>query len=152
MKQAVPVESPVVPPVQGPGPALPGLRARLALAVVPLLSLGVLGLIPSLVLALRRGTRGDWLAAVAFTALSVGWWFQVALTPEVTHGAQFALDVLLLFGSTLGATAHCLAVRPTARPAVQLAEQPAVESAVQPAVEPAEQPATSLVKTTGESA
>ncbi|MFB7371359.1 hypothetical protein ACFC0D_16100 [Streptomyces sp. NPDC056222] len=164
MKQAVPVESPAVPPVQGSGPALPGLRARLALAVVPLLSLGVLGLIPSLVIALRRGTRGDWLAAVAFTALSVGWWFQVALSPEDTRGAQFALDVLLLFGSTLGATAHCLVVRPGARPA----GQPAAESAVRPAVEPAEQPAVqsavepteqiatqaapSLVKKTGESA
>ncbi|WP_175439031.1 hypothetical protein [Streptomyces vilmorinianum] len=99
------------PAPAAPAAALPGIRARLALAVVPLLSLGVLGVVPSLVLALRRGTRGDWLAAVAFTAVTVGWWFQVGLTPEGTRGAQFALDVLLLFGSTVGAAVHCLVVR-----------------------------------------
>ncbi|MFF8608788.1 hypothetical protein ACF06X_22915 [Streptomyces sp. NPDC015346] len=113
MNQAVAVESAdpsPTPPVHEP--ALPGIRARLALAVVPLLSLGVFGFVPSLVLALRRGTRGDWLAAVAFTALSVGWSFQIALTPEETHGAQYALDVLLLLATSLAATVHCLAVRP----------------------------------------
>ncbi|MEU9862729.1 hypothetical protein AB0D99_17840 [Streptomyces sp. NPDC047971] len=148
MKQAVASEIAAPPST---GSALPGVPARVALAVVPLLSLGVLGLVPSLVLALRRGTRGDWLAAVAFTALSVGWWFQVALTPEGTEGAQFALDVLLLGGSTLAATAHCLAVRPTAPLAAQPAAEPAAPSG-EPAAPAGGQPATSLVKTTGENA
>ncbi|MFD7320815.1 hypothetical protein ACFV9D_06940 [Streptomyces sp. NPDC059875] len=110
MNQVVALESPAAPPA--PRDALPGLPVRLALAVVPFLTLGVLGVVPSLVLALRRGGRADWLAAVGFTAVTVGWWFQIGLSPEDTHGAQFALDVLLLFGSTIGAAAHCLAVRP----------------------------------------
>ncbi|MFE0778379.1 hypothetical protein [Streptomyces sp. NPDC058861] len=87
---------------------LPGLLPRLALALVPPLSLGVLGFVPSLMLALRRGTRADWLAALLFTALSVGWWFQIALTPEETHGLAYRLDLLLLTGSTVAAAAHCL--------------------------------------------
>ncbi|MFF8280933.1 hypothetical protein ACF05T_33550 [Streptomyces lateritius] len=76
------------------------------------------GFVPSLVLALRRGTRGDWLAAVVFTALSVGWSFQIALTPEETHGAQYALDVLLLLGASVAAAVHCLVVRPARTRAV----------------------------------
>ncbi|WP_411072289.1 hypothetical protein [Streptomyces sp. cmx-4-25] len=94
---------------------LPGALPRLALALVPPLSLGVLGFVPSLVLALRRGTRADWLAALLFTALSVGWWFQIALTPEETHGLAYLLDLLLLTGSTVAAAAHCLLAgrRPT---------------------------------------
>ncbi|WP_405854138.1 hypothetical protein OG361_16080 [Streptomyces sp. NBC_00090] len=87
---------------------LPGPLPRVALASVPLVSLGVLGLVPSLVIALRRGTRGDWLAALLFTAASVGWCFQIALTPEETHGFPYLLDLLLLATSTLGAAAHCL--------------------------------------------
>ncbi|MFE5734001.1 hypothetical protein ACFQ7A_24215 [Streptomyces sp. NPDC056528] len=94
---------------------LPGALPRLALALVPPLSLGVLGFVPSLVLALRRGARADWLAALLFTALSVGWWFQIALTPEETHGLAYLLDLLLLTGSTVAAAAHCLLAgrRPT---------------------------------------
>ncbi|MBX9424785.1 MULTISPECIES: hypothetical protein [Streptomyces] len=94
---------------------LPGRWARSALALVPPLSLGVLGFVPSLTLALRRGTRGDWLAALLFTAVSVGWCFQIALTPEETHGFPYLLDLVLLATSTVGAAAHCLFARETGR-------------------------------------
>ncbi|MEU2118717.1 hypothetical protein ACFWV1_06560 [Streptomyces sp. NPDC058700] len=94
---------------------LPGRWARAGLALVPPLSLGVLGFVPSLTLALRRGTRGDWLAALLFTAVSVGWCFQIALTPEETHGLPYLLDLVLLATSTVGAAAHCLFARETGR-------------------------------------
>lgn len=94
---------------------VPGLLPRAALAAVPVLSLGMLGAVPSLVLAFRRGTRSDWLAAVVFTALNVAWLAQAVLTPVDTHGLQYAADVLLLFGSTVGATLHCLFRRSSAR-------------------------------------
>ncbi|MFF1509143.1 hypothetical protein [Streptomyces sp. NPDC058326] len=89
---------------------LPGRWIRTGLALVAPLSLGVLGFVPSLTLALRRGTRGDWLAALLFTAVSVGWCFQIALTPEETHGFPYLLDLVLLATSTVGAAAHCLFV------------------------------------------
>lgn len=87
---------------------LPGLLPRVLLAAVPVLSLGVLGAVPSLVIARRRGARADWLAALLFGCVTVAWWFQIALTPEETHGWQFGIDVLLLFLSTAGAALHCL--------------------------------------------
>ncbi|QGZ49314.1 hypothetical protein GPZ77_13855 [Streptomyces sp. QHH-9511] len=149
MNQAVAVESAdpsPTPPVHEP--ALPGIRARLALAVVPLLSLGVFGFVPSLVLALRRGTRGDWLAAVVFTALSVAWSFQIALTPEETHGAQYALDVLLLLGASVAAAVHCLVVRPARTRAVpaQAALTEAAPAGTAPVAPVAHVEATSLEK------
>ncbi|WP_159026455.1 hypothetical protein [Streptomyces vietnamensis] len=108
MNQAVSLEKGAEPPRRT---GLPVLWVRTVLAAVPLLSLGVLGLVPSLVLALRRGTRGDWLAVLLFTAVSVGWCFQIALTPVETHGAPYLLDVVLLATSTVGAAVHCLTAK-----------------------------------------
>ncbi|MFC9795949.1 hypothetical protein [Streptomyces sp. NPDC057695] len=108
MNQAVHLEK----GAESPRPEeLPGRPARIGLALVPLLSLGVLGLVPSLAYALRRGTRGDWIAALLFTGASIAWCFQIALTPEETHGVPFLLDAVLLAATTLGAAAHCLAVK-----------------------------------------
>ncbi|MEU9144912.1 hypothetical protein [Streptomyces sp. NPDC048349] len=107
MKDSVAMEN-VAQPGEG---AVPGLIPRVLLAAVPVLSLGMLGAVPSLVIAWRRGARADWLAALAFTAATVGWWFQAGLTPEETHGLQFGLDALLLSLSTVGAAVHCLFVK-----------------------------------------
>ncbi|MFF5505472.1 hypothetical protein [Streptomyces roseolus] len=96
-----------IPRREGPPP----LPARAALAAVPVFSLGVLGWVPALVLALYRGTRADWLAALLLTAASVGWCFQVALTPVDTSGGAFLLDVVLLALSTVGAAVHVLLAR-----------------------------------------
>ncbi|TDU77816.1 hypothetical protein [Streptomyces sp. KS 21] len=107
MKDPVAAES-VAPPGGG---AVPGLLPRVLLAAVPVLSLGVLGAVPSLAIAWRRGARADWLAALVFTAVTVGWWFQIGLTPEETHGLRFGVDALLLSLSTVGAALHCLLVK-----------------------------------------
>lgn len=104
MKDTVAVES--APPPRAR--ALPGLLPRVLLAAVPVLSLGVLGAVPSLVIAWRRGARTDRAAALLFGCVTVAWWFQIALTPEETHGWQFGADALLLFLSTAGAALHCL--------------------------------------------
>ncbi|MEV0925986.1 hypothetical protein AB0I99_12765 [Streptomyces spongiicola] len=98
--------------------AAPGLLPRMGLATVPLASLGMLGALPSLVVAWRRGARSDWLTALLFTAATVGWWFQALLTPVETHGAQFGLDVALVTLVTVGAALHVLLVRrrPSAEP------------------------------------
>lgn len=96
--------------------AVPGLLPRMLLAAVPMVSLGMLGAVPSLVIAFRRRTRVDWLGAAFFTAVTVGWVLQAVLTPEDTHGWQFASDVLLLSLSTFGAALHCLYVLSVRRP------------------------------------
>ncbi|MFD3530052.1 hypothetical protein [Streptomyces sp. NPDC058664] len=108
MNEAVRLDKGAEPPHRT---ELPGRWARTGLALVPPLTLGVLGFVPSLTLALRRGRRGDWLAALLFTAVSVGWCFQIALTPEETHGFPYLLDLVLLTTSTVGAVAHCLSAR-----------------------------------------
>ncbi|MCS0637854.1 hypothetical protein NX801_19740 [Streptomyces sp. LP05-1] len=108
MKQALAVESAARPTTGNP----PGAGPRLLLALVPVVSLGLLGALPSLVLAWRTGRRAEWLAAVGFTAVTVAWLFEAVLTPEETHGAAFGLDLLLMSAATVGAAAHCLCVRP----------------------------------------
>lgn len=91
--------------------AAPGLLPRTALAAVPLVTLGMLAAVPSLVLAFRRGRRADRSAAVIFTAVNVAWLADVMLTPVETHGLQYVADVLLLLAATVGATVHCLRSR-----------------------------------------
>ncbi|MFJ6633835.1 hypothetical protein ACIQMR_20975 [Streptomyces sp. NPDC091376] len=90
--------------------AVPGPIPRVLLAAVPVLSLGMLGAVPSYVIAARRGTRADWAAVAVFTAATVGWLLQAAFTPVDTHGWQFAADCVLLGLSTAGAALHCLLV------------------------------------------
>ncbi|MGW2508670.1 hypothetical protein ACWC0A_04395 [Streptomyces scopuliridis] len=43
-----------------------------------------------------------------FTAVTVGWVVQIAMTPEETHGLAFVADFWLLLLSTVGAALHCL--------------------------------------------
>ncbi|MFD7614788.1 hypothetical protein [Streptomyces sp. NPDC059828] len=107
-------EASAVPAAQPMKGEVPGLLPRVLLAAVPVLSLGMLGAIPSYVIASRRGTRADWVAAIVFTAATVGWVFQAALTPVETHGGQFALDLVLLGVASFGASLHCLFARPQA--------------------------------------
>ncbi|MEU3605709.1 hypothetical protein AB0E83_09685 [Streptomyces sp. NPDC035033] len=107
MNQSVVLEKGAVPRREG----VPRLPARMLLAAVPVLSLGVLGCVPALVLALYRGTRADWLAALLLTAVSVAWCFQIALTPVETTGGAFLLDLTLLALSTVGAAGHVLLAR-----------------------------------------
>ncbi|MFF9865080.1 hypothetical protein ACF1G0_06610 [Streptomyces sp. NPDC013953] len=100
----------VAEPMRGaaPGSGAPGLLARVLLAAVPVVSLGMMGALPSLVIAWRRGARADWIAAVVFTAVTVAWLFQAVLTPVESHGWQFAGDLVLLSLATVGAALHCL--------------------------------------------
>ena len=89
--------------------AAPVLRtpaARAGFAVLPVVSLGLLCPVPSLVLALRRRTRADWLAFAGFTAVLAAWITELALTPVDTHGVLFGVDLLLVTLSMAGASAH----------------------------------------------
>ncbi|MDV9170481.1 hypothetical protein R6V09_10085 [Streptomyces sp. W16] len=89
--------------------AAPVLRTpavRAGFAVLPVVSLGLLCPVPSLVLALRRRTRADWLAFAGFTAVLAAWITELALTPVDTHGALFGVDLLLVTLSMAGASAH----------------------------------------------
>jgi len=80
---------------------------RAGLTALPLLSLGLLCPVPSLVMAVRgRGGGGRWWACAAFSAVLAAWLTELALTPEDTHGLLFANDLLLILLSTVGASAH----------------------------------------------
>ncbi|MEV6481097.1 hypothetical protein [Streptomyces sp. NPDC051576] len=96
-----------------PALRLPAVRA--GFAVLPLVTLGLLCPVPSLVLALRRRTRADWLVFAGFSAVLVAWITELALTPDDTHGVLFGTDLLLIALSMAGASAHAWAAWP--RPA-----------------------------------
>ncbi|MEW2134894.1 hypothetical protein [Streptomyces sp. NPDC005435] len=91
--------------------------ARAGAAALPLLSLGLLCPVPSLLLALRRRTRADWWAFAGFSVVLAAWISQIELTPVDTHGVLFGVDVLLILLSMAGASLHAWAVWPEpARP------------------------------------
>jgi hypothetical protein len=87
-------------------PVLRTPAVRAGFAALPVVSLGLLCPVPSLVLALRRRTRADWLAFAGFTAVLVAWITEIALTPVDTHGALFGVDLLLVTLSMAGASVH----------------------------------------------
>ncbi|MEU0073177.1 hypothetical protein ABZ027_27040 [Streptomyces sp. NPDC006332] len=95
--------------------AAPVLRAtavRAGFAVLPLVSLGLLCPVPSLVLALRRRARADLWAFAGFSAVLVAWVAELGLTPDDTHGVLFASDLLLILLSMVGASLHAWTVWP----------------------------------------
>lgn len=92
------------------------LAVRAGLAAVPVVSLGLLCPVPSLVIALRRGGRADWGVFGAFCLVLVAWLVELALTPDTTHGGEFAADVLLILLSMVAASVHAWKVWPR-RPA-----------------------------------
>ncbi|MFF7213161.1 hypothetical protein ACFZAU_21890 [Streptomyces sp. NPDC008238] len=103
----------------GPGGGLtrrPGgrLAARLGAAAVPVVSLGLLSPLPALLIALRRGRRADWTAFGVFCLVLVAWALDLALTPESTHGPEFAVDVLLILLSMVVAPVHAWKFWPVA--------------------------------------
>ncbi|MEW1721107.1 hypothetical protein [Streptomyces sp. NPDC093109] len=100
------------------------IAPRTALATVPVLSLGTLGFVPSLVIAARRRERADWIIGALFGAATIGWILRIALTPVDTEGLSLLADFLLLLVSTLGASVHGLLAYPSHRPAAT-SEQPA---------------------------
>ncbi|MGW6206894.1 hypothetical protein ACWF9B_25040 [Streptomyces sp. NPDC055089] len=109
MKSAVPVPAEAGP--RRPA-AVVTAAPRVLLAAVPVVTLGMLSFVPSLVIAARRRRAADWLACAGFTAANVAWLLWAALTPEETQGAEFAADLLLVLGTTLGAAAHALFAGP----------------------------------------
>ncbi|MET9407081.1 hypothetical protein ABZX90_15170 [Streptomyces sp. NPDC002935] len=97
-------------------PAIVGPSAvRAGLAALPVVSVGLLCPVPSLLIALRRGTRADWAAFGAFSAVLVAWIMQLSFTPETTHGLEFADDVLLVLVSMAGAALHAWTAWPRRR-------------------------------------
>ncbi|MEU8505667.1 hypothetical protein AB0C40_13265 [Streptomyces brevispora] len=106
MESAVPVAAEV-----GPRSVVAVVMAatpRVLLAAVPVVTLGMLSFVPSLVVAARRRRASDWLVCAGFTAANVAWVIWAALTPAETRGAEFAADLLLVLLTTLGAAAHAL--------------------------------------------
>ncbi|MEU9450659.1 hypothetical protein [Streptomyces sp. NPDC048277] len=93
-------------------PALRGVVVRTGFAVLPLVSLGLLCNVPSLVLALRRRSRADWWAFAGFSAVLVAWVSEIELTPEDNHGILFATDLVLILLSMVGASLHAWLVWP----------------------------------------
>lgn len=93
-------------------PVLRSVAVRAGFAVLPVVSLGLLCPVPSLVLALRRRRRADWWAFAAFSAVLVAWVTELGLTPDDTHGVLFASDLLLILLSMVVASVHAWTVWP----------------------------------------
>ncbi|MEU9200061.1 hypothetical protein [Streptomyces sp. NPDC048332] len=106
MKSAVPVPAEAGP--RRPVAVVVTAAPRVLLAAVPVVTLGMLSFVPSLVIAARRRRAADWLACAGFTAANVAWVLWAALTPEETQGAEFAADLLLVLVTMPGAAAHAL--------------------------------------------
>ncbi|MGW2397866.1 hypothetical protein ACWCYY_15115 [Kitasatospora sp. NPDC001664] len=91
-----------------PGPL--GVGGKVLLALVPLLSLGLLGMVPSLVLAVRRRRAADVAGAVVAGLLQLLVYVAVGLTdpdPDVASGLDLA-GGLALFALWLGGPVHFL--------------------------------------------
>lgn len=93
-------------------PAVRRTVVRAGFAVLPVISLGLLCNVPSLVLALRRRSRADWWAFAGFSVVLVAWITELGLTPDDTHGVLFASDLLLILLSMAGASLHAWAAWP----------------------------------------
>lgn len=86
--------------------ALWQFAVRAAFAALPVVSLGLLCPVPSLVLALRRGGRAHWLAFGAFGVVLAAWITDLQLTPSTTHGLWLAADLLLVLLSMVAPSVH----------------------------------------------
>lgn len=87
-----------------------GAGGKVLLALVPLLSLGLLGMVPSLVLALRRKRAADVVAAVVAGLLQLLVYVAIGLTdpdPDTASGLDLA-GGLALFTLWLGGPVHFL--------------------------------------------
>lgn len=87
-------------------PAIRLLAVRAVLAALPLVSLGLLCPVPSLILAVRRRRGADWWAFGAFSLVLAAWITWVQLTPDHTHGLSFVVDLTLIALSMGGASLH----------------------------------------------
>ncbi|GAA2790770.1 hypothetical protein RMN57_23385 [Kitasatospora sp. CM 4170] len=100
----VPLPGPGTGPAAGPGPY--GALGRTLCILAPLLSFGLLGMVPSLLLAIRRRRAYDFVGAVVFTGLFLA--FLVSAGIAGGHSDGTVLDkvgtvalVLLWFGAPL---------------------------------------------------
>ncbi|MFJ7257034.1 hypothetical protein ACIQWV_31785 [Streptomyces sp. NPDC098085] len=110
MQPAVPADT--APPPRSPLAATLAVAPRVLLALVPVVTLGVFAFVPALVIAARRRRPADWLACAVFAVACAAWCLRIALTPAETEGPGFAVDLLLLLGTTLGAAVHSLCAWP----------------------------------------
>ncbi|OIK23494.1 hypothetical protein VT52_032390 [Streptomyces malaysiense] len=80
--------------------------ARAAFAALPVVSMGLLCPVPSLVLAVRRGGRAHWLAFGAFSVVLAAWITDLQLTPSAGHGLSLAIDLPLIMLSMVAPSVH----------------------------------------------
>lgn len=129
-----------------PGPFRVG--PKILLCLVPLLSLGLLGLVPSLVLALRRRRVADLVGAAVFGLLQLGLYVSIGLTEEknseyvLSSAGSIALMLLWLAAPVhfLIADARGQARRAVPQPAAAWyppPQYPAAPPSLPPAVAPA---------------
>ncbi|WP_457028324.1 hypothetical protein [Kitasatospora sp. P5_F3] len=89
-----------------PGPFRVG--PKILFCLVPLLSLGLLGLVPSLVLALRRRRAVDVLGAVVFVLLQLTLYVSIGLSKPDAQDSFSLIGGLALMVLWLGAPVHFL--------------------------------------------
>lgn len=85
-----------------------GWAGRGALILVPLVSVGLLSPVPSVVLAARHRRRADWAAVAGFTLTWVLWVAVLTEWPDGGTGLEFAATFVLFVVNTVGAALHCL--------------------------------------------
>ena len=77
--------------------------SRAALGLVPVISVGLLSPVPSVVIAARHRRRADWVALAGFTLTWVLWVAALAEWPDGGTGLEFAATFVLLIVNTVGA-------------------------------------------------
>ncbi|MEU9132978.1 hypothetical protein AB0D08_33590 [Kitasatospora sp. NPDC048540] len=130
------------------GPHHPALKALYAL--LPLLTVGLLGLVPSVVLAARRRRPADLAGAVVIGAVQLAVYVCLGLTPDNSQGSPYSIvGGLLLIALAVGAPVHFLVMdraaawfpgRPAPHPAFPAHPQPYGPSYGQPHAQPYPQP------------
>lgn len=84
---------------------------RVLLSLVPVLSLGLLCAVPSLVIAVRQRSWAGWAGFGCFTAVTIAWVINTEFHKFDSSAWASVANVLLLLLATVGPMLHCLLTR-----------------------------------------